>query len=147
MPRRFSDDVRVLPKDRVDYLNNALEYRIRAPKQPLKGTLRAFCYKVVIRERVLTCSGLLMQTSAGLPRFARSSPRSGVSRAAVTLDLKRGDFGVHFVPYILAWKCHSVMEVMEAVATGEPTLVAFQEQVHTSKQGEKYFSMDYKVNW
>ncbi len=30
------------PKDQVGYLDNALNYRARAPKQPLKGTLRAF---------------------------------------------------------------------------------------------------------
>ena len=32
----------LLLKDRVGYLDNALKRRAKAPKQPLKGALRAF---------------------------------------------------------------------------------------------------------
>ncbi len=44
--------IMILPIDRVD---NALKHRARAraPKQPLKGALGAFGYKVVIRKRFL----------------------------------------------------------------------------------------------
>ena len=46
-------------KDRV------LKRRAKAPKLPLKGALRAFYYKVVIRKRFLACAGLYVQTSVG----------------------------------------------------------------------------------
>ncbi len=46
---------------RMVYLDNTLKHRARAPKQPRKGALRAFRYKVVIRKRFLACLGLLMQ--------------------------------------------------------------------------------------
>ena len=59
----------VFLKDRVGYvgyLDNALKQKARAPKQPPKGALGAFCwcyYKVVIRKRFLACSKLSVQTS------------------------------------------------------------------------------------
>ena len=53
----------LLPKDRVGYLDNALEHRAKASKQPLKGALGAFHYKVVIRKRFLAYLGPLVPTS------------------------------------------------------------------------------------
>ncbi len=67
MPRLFLDNGL---KDRVGYLDNALKQIARAPKQPLKGDLRTFCwcyYKVVIRKRFLACPGLSVQTSVQTP--------------------------------------------------------------------------------
>ena len=40
-----------LPRDRLGYLEIALKHRATAPKQRLKGALRAIRYKVVIRKR------------------------------------------------------------------------------------------------
>ncbi len=53
-------------KKGVDFIDNALKCRVRAPKQLLKGGLRSFYYLAVIRQRFLACSALLVQTSVYL---------------------------------------------------------------------------------
>ena len=73
----------LLPKDRVGYLDNALEHRAKASKQPLKGALGAFHYKVVIRKRFLAYSGLLV----GTPCSCLISPQPEYS---VSLGAKPG---------------------------------------------------------
>ncbi len=62
------------PKDRVGGLDNALRHRVRVRKQPLKGALRAFCYKVVIRKCFLACSGTIILHGTGPPKCHMFNP-------------------------------------------------------------------------
>ena len=76
MPRLFSDNVKVLPKDRVGYLDNALKRRAKAPKLPLIGVPRALYYKVVIRKRFWVQTSVLLMQGRRIPKPQQRSRHS-----------------------------------------------------------------------